>query len=385
MRWTPLLLTLLCLAPPAWADDTEVDDEAAELIKEVAQARFRWRVGASFAVSNGTMLTDPAFEDTMPDEGIVGEFAIRAGVTAPVEGLSAEVRTCWGCHEIELEDAYLQYRPGAWLHVRAGRMNLPLGAANDRHDFSVRNSVSKPLTRIMGNMVRQREFNQGVLPAPYVDNGLNVGGKLGLGGGFRLGWETFVVAGLKGFGNDIDFVASRRFRDVNGEPAVGGRLEVDSSVLTFGASYMWGNYDPDNRRSYQVAAADVRIRAGPVTIQGEIAWRQTEYTAPGADNDEDEFFKYGWWGQVLWEVVDGVALMASSDSLFVTDIFLGANGPTPNEALAVTDDKNRILRFTGGVSYVPYGGIILRANGEYWEFSDFHDVWVIQVGIGWAF
>jgi hypothetical protein len=369
-----LLLCLLLIGPAyAFAADEEGEPEA----------RFRWRVGASFALSNGSLLTEPQFQGSMPDEGFVGEFALSARVAAPVKGLSARVRTCWGCHNIELEDAFVEYSPWPELHIRAGRMNAPLGGINNRHDYNVRRTVSKPLTRIMGNMVRQREFNLGVLPAPYVDNGLNLGGKVELGGGFRFGWDAFAMTGLAGTGVDVNFVASREFRDINGEPSFGGRLELDGSMLTVGASYLWGNYDPDRRRSYQVAAADIRIRAGPVTIEGEGAWRQTEYTK--ADGDEDQWFKYGWWGQVSWEVISGLHLVAASDSLFVTDIFLGNNGPTINPALAVTDDRNRILRFVGGVSYTPWGGINLRLSAEYWEFSDFNDAWVIQAGLGWAF
>jgi hypothetical protein len=215
-----------------------------------------------------------------------------------------------------------------------------------------------------------------------VDNGLNIGGKVDFGAA-SFNWDAFVFTGLDGVGNDIDFVRSRQFRDINGEPSFGGRLELDSQWVTFGLAYLWGNYDPGARRSYQVAAADVRIRAGPLTIEGEVAWRQTEYSKPGGD--EDQWFKYGWWGQASFEVIDGLYFVAASDSLFVTDIFLGNNGPTPLATLAVTDDRNRILRFSGGLSYSPWGGIIIRATGEYWEFSDFNDAWVVQVGLGWAF
>jgi hypothetical protein len=376
---------MLMLAPVALnaADDeaAPADDTTDRKADEVA-GKFRWRVGASFVLSNGSLLTHPKFQNSMPDEGIVGEFALSAKINAPVDGLSAKVRLCWGCHELELEDAFVEYRPDPLIHIRAGRMNVPLGGFNNRHDFSTRRTISKPLTRIMGNMVRQDEFNSGILPAPYVDNGLNVGGKVGIGD-FSFNWDAFVMAGLKGFGDDIDFVRSREFRDINGEPSFGGRLELDNPWVTFGVSYIWGNYDPNERRSYQIAAADLRIRAGPLLIEGEVAWRQTEYTK--ADGDEDQWFKYGWWGQVSWEVYDGLFIVASTDSLFVTDIFLGDNGPTPSATLAVTDDRNRILRVVGGVGYSPWGNIMIRANGEYWEFSDFNDAWVVQVALAWAF
>ena len=49
------------------------------------------------------------------------------------------------------------------------------------------------------------------------------------------------------------------------------------------------------------------------------------------------------------------------------------NRPPPDE-----DQHNRIVRITGGVTYVTYGGLMFRVNAEFWDFSDFNDAWVIQ-------
>ena len=394
------MLILALLATPLWAQPTPPSGEDNEAAPTEARAEpaadaepepakkkspmFRWRVGASLGVSYGGLLTDPKFNDTMPDEGIVGEFALHARVAAPSAGVSANMRVCWGCHELELEEATFQWNPFPFIQLKAGRMAVDAGSYNSRHDFNVRRTITKPLNRIMGNMVRQTEFNSGVLPAPYVDNGASLQFSFNTP---LLGVQTeyYVLTGLKGVGNDIDFIRSRQFRDINGEPSFGARLGIDVPFVSLNLSYLWGNYDPDSRRSYQIVSADMRIRAGPLTLEGEFAFRETEYTDATSAGGEDEFYKYGWWVQATWNFIGPLYVVGMVDTLYVKNIFLSPFGPTPNEALAVTDDNNRIVRVVGGIGYTPWGGISIRVNAEFWDFSDFNDAWVIQAGLGWAF
>jgi hypothetical protein len=382
------MLLLMCIAAPLLAQDESPESEPAAdtpaKVEKPSEPLFRWRIGASLGVSYGQLLTDPKFNDTMPDEGIVGEFALHARVSAPAAKVSANLRVCWGCHELELEEASFQWNPWSFLQVKAGRMAVNAGSYNSRHDFAVRRTISKPLTRIMGNMPRAVEFNLGVLPAPYVDNGASV--TVGFDTeAVGMEFEAFVLTGLKGVGNDIDFVRSRQFRDTNGEPSLGGRVSLDVPFVSLNFSYMWGNYDPNSRRSYQFLSADARVRIGPVIIEGEFAFRETEYTDPESAGGENEFYKFGWWAQVTWQIIEPLYVVAAVDALHVTKIYLSNFGPTPNEAIAVTDDNNRIVRMVGGVGYTPWGGIMLRVTGEFWDFSDFHDAWVVHVGLGWSF
>ncbi|MBX3460581.1 MAG: hypothetical protein KF696_11565 [Planctomycetes bacterium] len=390
MRTFCWLLLLCCLplcaqsvpdaaAPAADESGKEGDDAGSAPL-------FRWRVGASLALTHGALLTDPKFNDSMPDEGFVGEFALSGRVTARDYGISAKMRVCWGCHGLDLEEASIQWSPWPWMTARAGRLNVNAGSLNSRHDFSVRRTISKPLTRIMGNMPRAREFNQGVLPAPYSDLGASLAFHWDTGN-FGFGIEGFALRGLKGSVTsvDIDFVASRDWRDSNGEPSFGGRMSFDVPFVSLDFAYLWGNYDPGSRRSYHFLSADLVARLGPITLEGEFAFRSTEYQDPAKADREKDFYKYGAWGQLTWQILEPLSLVIAVDTLHVERIFLGANGPTVNPALAVTDDHNRIVRIQGGVGWTPWGGIMVRVMAEYWEFSDFHDSWVIQAGLGWAF
>lgn len=378
-----LLACLLCGTLCAQDKPAPTKPEAAPA-KEQESPLFRWRVGASLGVSYGALLVEPKHDRSMPNEGINGEFALSGRVTHRDSGVSANLRVCWGCHGLELEEATFQWRPVEFFVVRAGRMNVHAGSYNARHDFNARPTISKPLTRGMGNMVRQAEFNQGVLPAPYVDNGINLALDLDFGAG-SLRLDGFVLTGLEGTGNDIDFDRSRDFPDNNAEPSLGAALGLELPVLSLNLAYLWGNYDADARRSYQIASADLRAHLGPVTIDAEVAWRQTQHTRAGSPGGEDQFWKWGWWVQVGWQVIGGLHITGAVDSLAVKDMYLAGFGLTPDPAFAVTDDNNRIVRGTLGVSYTTVGGVLLRLNGEYWEFSDFNDAWVVQAGIGWAF
>jgi len=360
------------------------DDKPAQDTKPDDAPLFRWRVGASVGVSYGALLADPKADRSMPEEGIVGEFSLSGRVTHRDSGLSANFGVCWGCHGIELEQATLEWKPVPLLMVKAGRLNVAASTHDSRHGFNTRATISKPLTRSMGNMVRQQEFNLGVLPSPYIDNGASVGLNLDMGiAGMTL--EAMVLKGFKGTGEDIDFLKSREYFDNNGEPGFGARLEFSVPLLTLNFAYLWGNYDTEARRSYQFASANLRLVLGPVTLEGEFAWRQTQYTRAGSPGGEDQWWKYGWWAQVDWQVFDGLHLTGVLDALYVKDIYLADFGPTSNAAVALTDNNNRIVRAILGVSYTAWGGVLIRLNAEFWDFSDFNDAWVIQGGLGWAF
>ena len=45
-----------------------------------------------------------------------------------------------------------------------------------RHDPANHNTSDKPLVYDMGRMLRLRQWNEGVLPAPWVDNGVEING-----------------------------------------------------------------------------------------------------------------------------------------------------------------------------------------------------------------
>ena len=114
----------------------------------------------------------------------------------------------------------------------------------------------------------------GVLPAPYVDNGIEIDGTHWFGYTLQLDYAAYAVGGLRGDndGLDIDFIQQRaalpllrRQQLAAGRAADGSRARSTSptATLTFtiGASGMWGWYDPNHELSLRASAASTSTRA----------------------------------------------------------------------------------------------------------------------------
>jgi hypothetical protein len=150
--------------------------------------------------------------------GLTAEVAQK--VVAEVgHNVSFTVKACGGCHGLEVDQGYGEFRYRSFLNVRAGRINVPFGEFSVRHDPTNFSTPSKPMPYAMGDMLlyTSQGFNLGVVPAPWVDNGLEVFGSLPLGGTTQLDYTVFVVKGFAG-DNDLDFVRSRVWLDNNKTP-----------------------------------------------------------------------------------------------------------------------------------------------------------------------
>ncbi|HEV7557727.1 MAG TPA: hypothetical protein VGO00_19815, partial [Kofleriaceae bacterium] len=86
--------------------------------------------------------------------------------------VSANVKMCFACHGPEVGMAYFDLRANDSFNVRVGRFTPAFGSFPLRHDPANHRTSDKPLPYDMGRMVRYQEWNEGVLPAPWVDNGV---------------------------------------------------------------------------------------------------------------------------------------------------------------------------------------------------------------------
>src|SRR5262249_34441172 len=120
----------------------------------------------------------------------------------------------------------------------------------------------KPLPYDMGRMLAYTEWNEGILPAPWVDNGIELDG-VHFFGGNQLDYAVYAIGGPRGNadGFDFDYTLSRSgeryYIDNNSQPSVGGRLAMtmrlgERSNLAVGASGMAGRYDPDARLDFEI-------------------------------------------------------------------------------------------------------------------------------------
>src|SRR5690606_19493520 len=141
--------------------------------------------------------------------------------------------------------------PTDWLSIRAGRFVPAFGDFPERHDPANHLTSDKPPPYDMGRMVRLRDWNMSILPAPYVHSGLQASAHATLGDTVDVDVHAYVVGGLRaGSGAvDVDFIQSRSrdlyYVDNNSRPTVGGRLSGRvylgaGASVTLGASGMYG-------------------------------------------------------------------------------------------------------------------------------------------------
>lgn len=342
----------------------------------------------------GVVTDKDAYKQTF--DGLTNELSLKLAVDFN-DNVSANVKLCYGCHGLELGMAFADLRVIDELNFRVGRFTPAFGDFPVRHDPANHRTSDKPLPYDMGRMLRMKEFNFGVLPAPYVDQGLEISGTHWFGDDVQFDYAVHAVGGLRASQDDmdLDFVQSRSvyYVDNNSEPAVGGRLAltVDLSedvLLTVGGSIMAGRPDPDRERSYVVLGADMYLRLWEFDLHAEYLIRRQEM--PLGDNPE-ETFRYGPNSEGEYDdyfLKDGFYVegtMPITHRFEVIGRFDGLRrigNVTVNSPLA---KRSGVLRYTAGLNVVLDGSVRLKFSGEFYDFSDFDDEVAVNAGIAAAF
>lgn len=322
-------------------------------------------------------------------DGFTTELSLKLAVDFG-DRTSANVKVCYGCHGFEVAMAYVDFRIVDQLNVRVGRMNPRFGDFPLRHDPANHRANSKPLPYDMGRALRRVEWNNGIIPIPYADNGLELYGTQWFGDAVQLDYAFHVVSGLKGNddGFDIDFIQSRSpalyYIDNNSEPAFGGRLAftvnfTDFVNLTTGASVMHGTYDPSRELAYTILGVDAYLRIHALVLRGEILSRRTEF---GVGPNPEERFRY--------EVVDdffrkdGFYVEAEYPFTRWLEVFYRFDGLRRQGNVLINSDLTRdsaVLRHTPGFNVVLQRALRLKLSTEFWDFSDFQDEVAIHTGV----
>lgn len=251
---------------------------------------------------------DPANPGTL--DGSTLEVSLRASRELG-EHAEATIKVCFACHGFEAGAAYVDLRAADELVVRFGRMTPAFGSFPERHDPANHHTSDKPLVYDMGRMLELRAWNEGILPAPWVDNGVEVRGTHFVEGG-RLDYAAYLLSGPKAGADatDFDFTLSRSpgqyYTDTNSQPIVGARVAGtiefdDARDLTVGGSAMAGTYDPGRDLDFVIAGVDAVARLGAVTLRGEYLVRRTRVAigdapalrwkyGPGPDGTYADYF-----------------------------------------------------------------------------------------------
>jgi hypothetical protein len=312
-------------------------------------------------------------------DGFTLEAAAKLSVDVN-EHLSANVKVCFGCHGFEADMFYFDYRVWDELNVRAGRFSPSFGSFVLRHDPANQKLTDKPLPYDMGRMLRKGVWNNGVLPAPFPSNGLELDGTHWFGEGVQLDYAAYAITGFRNdtdpYPTDLNFVESHSptyFIAVNGRPAFGGRTALtvktgNASDVSAGVSGMYGLYDPHDRFSYLILGADLSVRIHRTNIRMEYLIRRQQM-----DTDEPSLFKYevsaqggdfftkqGAFAEVEQPLVADLDVIARLDGMLRTGNVLATSPLSSNAS---------VVRETLGFAYALDRNFRLKTSGELWEFN----------------
>lgn len=368
---------------------------AVSLATATASAETRRTIAGSLQLDYLAVPTSSRAQATTLD-GMTVELSLKMSIDF-TSSASASVKVCFACHGFEAAAAFVDLRAADELSLRIGRLTPEFGSFPQRGDPANHRTNDKPLPYDMGRMLRHSDWNEGILPAPWVDNGVELFGTRFLGAG-RVDYAAYILSGPKGNVDaaDLNFIASRDpsqyYVDNNTEPVVGARLsgtaDLDSEghSVTFGASFMTGRYDPDRQLGFLIAGADIVVSLEDVVLRAEYLARRTDMAIgqqpatrwkypPGPGGYDDHFFKHGFYAEA--EVPIGpVDAFARFDGLLRFGNVL-AGSPLSSSA--------KLLRYTGGAAVRISDNIRLKTSVEYYQFSDFADDIALHIGVATPF
>ena len=308
--------------------------------------------------------------------------------------ISANVKMCVACHGVEIGMAYFDLRVADELNFRVGRFTPAFGEFPVRHDPANHRTSDKPLPYDMGRMLRINDYNEGVLPSPWVDNGIELNGTHFFGDHVQLDYAAYAIGGPRAGADpvDFDFKMSRSgesyYVDNNSRPVLGGQVvaSVVTSKLTWsaGVSMMRGTYDPEHKLRFSIIGAHMVLRAKDVFLRFEYLTRRTKMSlgddpmerfkyGPGANGEFDPYVvKDGGYAELEVPITSRFTVLAREDAL------RRRGNVVQNSALR---SDSVILRHTAGLAVVLWSALRLKVSYEYYDFSDFENESVIHLGI----
>ncbi len=364
---------------------------AATLFAMGAAVGGEWRWAGSAQLDYLAVPTNDAPRSTTFD-GFTTELSLKIAVDVD-DSLSAETKLCYSCHGVEVGLAVADYSLNDSVRLRVGRFTPKFGAFPARHDPANHRTSDKPLPYDMGRMLRLREWNMSVLPAPYVDNGIELNGRHDLGDSAQVDWAMYLIGGLRGSqdATDVDFIQSRSgewyYVDNNSLPSAGGRLALhlrgDAVRVKLGASALYGHYDPRAELDYLMLGADFMARIGSLTLRAEYLLRRQKMSLGNRPQDR---FVYGPRANGAFDphmIKDGFYVEAEY-RLGKLEVLGRWDGMTRLGNVSITsplDDRSWILRYTAAVAWRAKKRLRLKLSGEYYTFSDFKDETALHLGM----
>lgn len=335
-----------------------------------AQERWKWSGSLATNVHGYVQALDKA--DRLGLNTFTVEAAQKVSCSLS-ERIVINVKTCLSCHGLRVSQAYAEVNVHDLVNLEVGHFIVPFGEFNSRHDPANNKTASKPLPYMMGHMVRPLDHNYSVLMTPYTDTGVNLFGNYWPNDSVQLSYALYLVNGLKGT-NDINWAQSAEYRDNNPFPVGGARMVIAPyDLFIIGGSFLTGTYDEDSDLRYWIAGAELRTRVKRFTVRGEYLRRKTQVyvPAPGGAVIRDSFAKSGFYAEIEFPVQSHLEFIARVDGMLRT-------GPVVGQAL---DESMGITRLTAGITVVAQPYLMIKVNHEFWRFTDFNDLNLINLQV----
>lgn len=212
----------------------------------------------------------PTFQSTRFVLGIAAVLAEKQNIV-----LNSEIEYEFGSKEIDVEQAFVEWRVRPEFAFRGGIIVPAIGRFNTYHDSYLNLTTIRPL------------INQFIIPTAYRDTGIGIRGRFRLPGKMKLSYEADLVNGMQGTNADGEATPFSRllgqssaaepgqiaFQATNRRKAVAGRIGLSLVPgLEFGVSGYNGRFNKlgDPAQSVTIFFFDGSYHHGPLTIDGEF-------------------------------------------------------------------------------------------------------------------
>lgn len=211
----------------------------------------------------------PTFQNTRLVLGIAAVLAEKQNIF-----FNSEIEYEAGAHEIDVEQAYLEWKMKPEFAFRGGIIVPSIGRFNTYHDSYLNLTTIRPL------------INQFIVPTAYRDVGIGVRGRLKLPRKMKLTYEADVVNGMRGANDDDEPTPFSRllgqssaaepglfaFQAQDRRKAVIGRIGLAPIAgLEVGASVYNGRFSSfgEAAQSATIVFLDGSYNRGALAIRGE--------------------------------------------------------------------------------------------------------------------
>ena len=211
----------------------------------------------------------PTFQNTRVVLGIAAVLAEKQNIV-----FNSEIEYEFGSREIDVEQAYVEWRVQPEFAFRGGIIVPAIGRFNTYHDSYLNLTTIRPLV------------NQFIVPSAYRDVGVGIRGKLKLPRKMKLSYEADVVNGMRATNADDEATPFSRllgqssaaepgdfaFQAQDSRKAVVARVGLSPIAgLEVGASVYNGRFNKlgEPRQSVTIFFADGSYHRGELAINGE--------------------------------------------------------------------------------------------------------------------